>query len=141
MLNITEIKTYIVKAINIFNEYFDGFKVPKIVVVSASRRRAVRNKVLQECGVPYKEDMYGTDGEVIDGPLGRQILFYQSMMKSEHQVCHALWHELGHILFGNEMFNMLNEQLKKDAFWKASAEFVEEFGGLFDKMYHIVYIS
>ena len=24
------------------------------------------------------------------------------MMKSERQVCHALWHECGHIVFGNE---------------------------------------
>lgn len=74
MLNITEIKKYIANAIDIFNEYFDDFEAPKIVVVSASRRQAVRNKALQECGVPHKEDVYGTDGEVIDGPLGKQIL-------------------------------------------------------------------
>lgn len=238
MLNITEIKKHIANAIDIFNEYFDGFEAPKIVVVSASRRQAIRNKVLQECGVPYKEDVYGTDGEVIDGPLGKQILLYQSMMKRERQVCHALWHEFGHIMFGNEkqynidfaidtpmrsgyavlnetiaeyvahyvsggegfgtynpnmylqmafqeegtinpywlsrymaiilgdntvrdefvtagvnyvlpevwtciveMFKMLNEQIKKDVFWKASEDFVEEFGELFDQMYHIVYIS
>jgi len=238
MLTITEIKTYIANAIEIFNEYFEGFEAPKIVVVSASRRQAVRNKVLQECGVPYKEDMYGTDGEVIDGPLGRQILLYQSMMKSERQVYHALWHEFGHILFGNEkqycidfsidtpmrsgyavlnelmaeyiahyvsggegfgiynpnmylqmafqeqgtinpywlsryiaiilgdntvrdefvqagagyvppevwiyivkMFKKLNTQLKKDEFWKASPKFIEDFGKLFDEMFHLVYIG
>ena len=173
-----------------------------------------------------------------DGPLGKQILLYQSMMKSEKQVYHALWHEFGHILFGNEkqynidfavdtpmrsgyailneiiaeyiahyvsggegfgiynpnmylqmafqeegtinpywlsrymaiilgdntvrdefvmagadyvfpevwvcivaMFKMLNEQIKKDVFWKASEDFVEEFGEIFDQMYHIVYIN
>ena len=62
----------------------------------------MRNKVLQECGVGYKEDEYGTDGEVIHGPLGTQVLLYQSMMKFKMRVCHALWHEFGHILFGDE---------------------------------------
>lgn len=31
-----------------------------------------------------------------------QVLVYQSMMKSERQVSHALWHEFGHVLFGDE---------------------------------------
>ena len=102
MLNITEIKTYITKALERFNDVFIGFESPKIVVVSASRRQVVRAKALQECGINYKEDLYGTDAEVIDGPLGKQILLYQSMMKTERQVCHVLWHEFGHIIFGNE---------------------------------------
>lgn len=102
MLNITEIKTYITKALERFNDVFIGFESPKIVVVSASRRQVVRAKALQECGINYKEDLYGTDAEVIDGSLGKQILLYQSMMKTERQVCHALWHEFGHIIFGNE---------------------------------------
>lgn len=102
MLNITEIKTYINKAIERFRKVFTDFEPPKIVVVSVSRRHAVRNRVLRECGLDYKEDLYGTDAEVIDGPLDKQIVIYQSMMKSERQVCHALWHEFGHIVFGNE---------------------------------------
>ena len=102
MLNITEIKTYIKKATERFQKVFTDFEPPKIVVVPASRRQAVRNKVLKECGLDYKEDLYGTDAEVIDGPLDKQIVIYQSMMKSERQVCHALWHEFGHIVFGNE---------------------------------------
>jgi len=102
MLNISEIKTYINKAIERFNEIFPGIEPPKVVVIPASRRQAVRNKVLCTCGLDYKEDLYGTDAEVIDGPLDRQILLYQSMMKCERQVCHALWHEFGHIVFGNE---------------------------------------
>ena len=102
MLNMTEIKTYINKAVGRFEKSFTSFEPPKIVVVPASRRQAVRNKVLRECGLGYKEDLYGTDAEVIDGPLDKQIVLYQSMMKSERQVCHALWHEFGHIVFGNE---------------------------------------
>ena len=102
MLNITEIKTYINKATERFQKVFTDFEPPKIVVVPASRRQAVRNKVLKECGLDYKEDLYGTDAEVIDGPLDKQIVIYQSMMKSERQICHALWHEYGHIVFGNE---------------------------------------
>lgn len=102
MLNITEIKTYINKATERFQKVFTDFEPPKIVVVPASRRQAVRNKVLKECGLDYKEDLYGTDAEVIDGPLDKQIVIYQSMIKSERQVCHALWHEFGHIVFGNE---------------------------------------
>ena len=102
MLKITEIKMYKDKALKRFVGIFTGFKSPKIVVVPASKRQAVRCKVLRECGLEYKEDLYGTDAEVIDGPLDRQILLYQSMMKSEKQIYHAIWHELGHILFGNE---------------------------------------
>ena len=236
MLNITEIKTYITKALERFNDVFIGFESPKIVVVSASRRQVVRAKALQECGINYKEDLYGTDAEVIDGPLGKQILLYQSMMKTERQVCHALWHEFGHIIFGNEkqygidfnvdtpmrsgyavfnefmaeyiayvvtegegfgvynpnmylqmafqergtinpywlsrymaiivgdstvsdefvadgakyvsstvweylaeMFDMIDEQLQKDDFWNVAAEFIEEFGRLYDDVFSVVY--
>ena len=236
MLNISEIKTYISKAVDRFNEVFIGFEPPKIVVVSASRRQAVRARALQECGIDYKEDLYGTDAEVLDGPLEKQILLYQSMMKSERQVRHALWHEFGHIIFGNEkqynidfqedtplrsgyavfnefiaeyiahvvsdgagfgvynpnmylqmafqeegtinpywlsrymaiivgdstvpdkfvadganyvsptvwecladMFDMIDEQLKKDSFWKATPEFIEEFGCLYDDMFSAVF--
>ena len=74
MFNITEIKTYINKAVDRFEKVFIGFELPKIVVVPASRRQAVRNKVLSECGLEYKEDLYGTDAEVIDGPLDKQIV-------------------------------------------------------------------
>ncbi len=102
MLNISEIKTCINKAIERFNEVFPCIEPPKVVVIPASRRQIVRNKVLRDCGLVYKEDLYGTDAEVIDGPLDRQILLYQSMMKCERQVCHALWHEFGHVVFGNE---------------------------------------
>ena len=102
MFNITEIKTSINKAIERFQKVFTDFEPPKIVVIPASKRQAVRNKVLRECGIDYKEDLYGTDAEVIDGRLTQQIVVYQSMMKSERQVCHALWHEFGHIVFGNE---------------------------------------
>ena len=236
MLNITEIKTYITKAIDRFNEVFIGFEPPKIIVVPASRRQAVRARALQECGIDYKEDLYGTDGEVLDGPLGKQILIYQSMMKHEGQVYHALWHEFGHIMFGNEkqygidfaidtpmrsgyavfnefmaeyiahvvsdgegfgiynpnmylqmafqeqgtinpywlsrymaiiigdstvpdefvvdgakyvsatiweylaaMFDMIDEQLKKDDFWKATPEFIKDFGKLYDDMFSAVF--
>ena len=83
MLNITEIKTCINKAIERFRKVFTDFEPPKIVVVPASKRQVVRNKVLRECGLDYKEDLYGTDAEVIDGPLDKQIVIYQSMMKSE----------------------------------------------------------
>ena len=234
--SIAEIKTYINKANELFEKVFIGFKPPKIVVVPASRRQAVRNKVLSECGLEYKEDLYGTDAEVIDGPLDKQIVIYQSMMKSERQVCHALWHEFGHIVFGNEkqygidlaedtsmrsgyavfnefiaeyiahvasdgggfggynpnmylqlafqeegtinpywlsiymaiiagdsnvsdecfaegaeyvkpivwnylteMFRMIDKQLKKDDFWKATPSFIEELGSLYDDMFSAVF--
>lgn len=236
MFNITEIKTYINKAVDRFEKVFIGFELPKIVVVPASRRQAVRNKVLSECGLEYKEDLYGTDAEVIDGPLDKQIVIYQSIMKSERQVCHALWHEFGHIVFGDEkqygidlaedtpmrsgyavfnefiaeyiahvvsdgegfgvynpnmylqlafqeggtinpywlsrymaiiagdsnvsdecvaegaenvkpivwnylteMFKMIDEQLRKDIFWKATLTFIEDFGILYDNMFSVVF--
>ncbi len=234
MLNITEIKKYIAYAIEEFKEEFTDFEVPKVVVVPSSRRQTVRNRALEECGVGYKEDAYGTDAEVINGPLGMQVLVYQSMMKYEQQVYHAIWHEFGHILFGDEkqfgidldvdtplrsgyavfneliaeyvahymtggegfgtynpnmylqmafqdegtiipywlsrymaiimgdnnvrpefvqagagyvhpeiwnyiveMFKMLHVQFKKDEFWKATTEFIEEFGQLFDDMFSL----
>ena len=236
MFNITEIKTYINKAVDRFEKVFIGFELPKIVVVPASRRQAVRNKVFSECGLEYKEDLYGTDAEVIDGPLDKQIVIYQSIMKSERQVCHALWHEFGHIVFGDEkqygidlaedtpmrsgyavfnefiaeyiahvvsdgegfgiynpnmylqlvfqeertinpywlsrymaiiagdsnvsdecvaegaeyvkpvvwnylteMFKMIDEQLRKDIFWKATLTFIEDFGILYDNMFSVVF--
>lgn len=236
MFNITEIKTYINKAVDRFEKVFIGFELPKIVVVPASRRQAVRNKVLSECGLEYKEDLYGTDAEVIDGPLDKQIVIYQSIMKSERQVCHALWHEFGHIVFGDEkqygidlaedtpmrsgyavfnefiaeyiahvvsdgegfgiynpnmylqlvfqeertinpywlsrymaiiagdsnvsdecvaegaenvkpivwnyltdMYRMIDKQLKKDDFWKATPTFIEELGSLYDDMFFAVF--
>ena len=236
MLNITEIKTYINKADERFKEVFTDFEPPKIVVIPASKRQDVRNNVLRECGLDYKEDLYGTDAEVIDGPLGKQIVLYQSMMKSERQVCHALWHEFGHIVFGNEkqyginlaedtpmrsgyavfnefiaeyiahvvsdgegfsvynpnmylqlafqeigtvnpywlsrymativgdskvsdecvaegaeyvksivwsylteMFRMIDKQLKKDDFWKATSSFIEDLGTLYDDMFSVVF--
>ena len=236
MFNITEIKTYINKAVDRFEKVFIGFELPKIVVVPASRRQAVRNKVLSECGLEYKEDLYGTDAEVIDGPLDKQIVIYQSIMKSERQVCHALWHEFGHIVFGDEkqygidlaedtpmrsgyavfnefiaeyiahvvsdgegfgiynpnmylqlvfqeertinpywlsrymaiiagdsnvsdecvaegaeyvkpvvwnylteMFKMIDEQLRKDNFWKATPTFIEDLGILYDNMFSVVF--
>lgn len=236
MLKNAEIRVYKDKAIERFKEVFTGFDPPKIVVVPTSKRQAVRCKVLRECGLDYKEDLYGTDAEVIDGPLGKQILLYQSMMKSEKQVCHAIWHELGHILFGNEkqygidiekdtsmrsgyavfnefiaeyiahvvsdgegfgiynpnmylqlafqeertikpywlsrymaiisgdsnvsdecvsagaeyvkpvvwnylteMFKMIDEQLRKDSFWKATPTFIEELGSLYDNMFSAIF--
>ena len=47
MLKIAEIRVYKDKAIERFNEVFTGFELPKIVVVPASRRQAVRCKVLK----------------------------------------------------------------------------------------------
>lgn len=54
MLNITEIKTCINKAIERFRKVFTDFEPPKIVVVPASKRQVVRNKVLRECGLDYE---------------------------------------------------------------------------------------
>lgn len=66
-----------------FQEVFPDFEPPKIVVISASRREVAREKGLKECGLDYKEDMYGTDAEVINGPLDKQIVLYQSRSKNE----------------------------------------------------------
>ena len=71
MLNITQIKTYINKAIERFNGVFTDFELPQIVVIPVSRRQAIRNKVLRECGLYYKEDLYDIDAEVIDGLLDK----------------------------------------------------------------------
>lgn len=101
MLSMTLIKKCIDDAVNIFSEKFTAFDIPVIKVCPASRRKVVRDKILEECGV-YKEDSYGTEAEVISGPLDTQIVVYQSMIKYEHQVYHAVWHELGHIMFGSE---------------------------------------
>lgn len=57
--------------------------------------------MLHECGVTHKEDTYGIEAEVISGLYATQIIIYQSMMKSRERVYHAVWHELGHIMFGN----------------------------------------
>lgn len=102
MLTITEIKSYISEAITQYQSVYVDADIVPVTVCSASRRRAVRNRVINECGLDYKEDAYGTDAEVIFGPNGKQILIYQSMMKTKQQVFHALWHEFGHLLSGDE---------------------------------------
>lgn len=102
MLKISEIKNIIPAATQKFKEIFPDAFIAPIVVCSSSRRQAVRDRVLAECGAAYKEDMYGTDAEVIFGSLGTQVILYQSMLKTEEQVYHAIWHELGHIRFGTE---------------------------------------
>lgn len=51
MLKITEIKMYKDKALKRFVGIFTGFKSPKIVVVPASKRQAVRCKVLRELSI------------------------------------------------------------------------------------------
>lgn len=101
MLSMTLIKRCIDDAVNIFSNKFTAFNIPTIRVCPASRRKIVRDKILEECGID-KEDSYGTEAEVISGPLNTQIVVYQSMMKYEHQVYHAVWHEIGHIVFGDE---------------------------------------
>ena len=102
MLTITEIKSYISEAITKYQSVYVGADIFPITVCPSSRRQAVRDRVIKECGLDYKEDLYGTDAEVIDGPCGKQILIYQSMMNTKQQVFHALWHELGHLLSGDE---------------------------------------
>lgn len=124
MLSITEIKTHISTAIEQFLENFPNAVVPKIVVCPSSRRQAVRNKVLAECGAS-KEDEYGTSAEVISGPLGTQILVFQSMVKSASQVNHAVWHELGHIMFGDD--KAFNVDLNLDTPLRSGYAVVNEF--------------
>lgn len=101
-MKISEIKTIIPTATEKFRKIFPDVSIPQIVVCSSSRRKAVREKVLAECGVAYKEYIEHTDAEVISGSLGTQIILYQSKMKTEGQLFHAVWHELGHIKFGTE---------------------------------------
>lgn len=86
MLTITEIKSYISEAITQYQSVYVDADIVPVTVCPASRRRAVRNRVINECGLDYKEDAYGTDAEVIFGPNGKQILIYQSMMKTKQQV-------------------------------------------------------
>lgn len=125
MLNIGEIKTHIATALDTFRNIYPNATIPKIVVCSSSRRYITREKVLAECGVSYKEDIYGTDAEVISGALGTQIILYQSMMKNKGQVCHAIWHELGHLMFGSE--EKYNIDLKQDTPFRSGYAVVNEF--------------
>lgn len=124
MLQVSVIKQQIQFAKEIFLKKFPDTEIPPVIVCSASRRTAVRAKVMDECGI-YKEDVYGTDAEVISGPLGTRILVYQSMMKTEKQVCHALWHELGHIVFGQpDEFGVI---LEKDTPLRSGYALINEF--------------
>jgi len=124
MLTITEIKGHIVTALKEFSAKFPNVKLPDVVVIPASRRQAARNKVLRECGT-YKEDYYGTRAEVVVGPLATKILLYQSLAKTENQVKHALWHEFGHLLFGDE--NTFGIDLSVDTPLRSGYAIVNEF--------------
>ncbi len=111
MLNITEIRKYIDVAVGIFLDKYPNVIVPPFVVCPASRRNIVREKVLKDCGLDFKEDDRGTEAEVITGPIATKILVYQSRIKTENMVRHCVWHELGHIVFGDEkQFNIDLEQ-------------------------------
>ncbi len=124
MLTITEIKVHVSTAIESFTAKFPNVELPDGVVIPASRRQAARNKVLHECGT-YKEDYYGTRAEVITGPLATKILLYQSLAKTENQVKHALWHEFGHLLFGDE--NTFGIDLSVDTSLRSGYAIVNEF--------------
>lgn len=125
MLKISEIKEHISTALDLFLETYPDFAIPKIVICSSSRRQAIREKVIAECGLDYKEDIYGTDAEVISGTLDTQIILYQSMMKTKNQVHHAVWHELGHIMFGSE--KQFNIDLSIDSPLRSGYAVINEF--------------
>lgn len=38
-----------------------------------------------------------------------------------------------------EMFRMIDKQLKKDDFWKATPTFIEELGSIYDDMFSVVF--
>lgn len=129
MLKISEIKEYITTAIKLFLEEYPDFSVPEIVVCPSSRRKEARDKIIAECGLESKEDIYGTDAEVIIGKLNTKIILYQSSMKTKQQVYHAVWHELGHLMFGSEkQFDIdLNEDTPMRSGYAVINEFMAEF--------------
>ncbi len=112
MLNITEIEKYIDVAVEMFLQLYPDAIVPQIVVCPASRRNIIRNRTLKECGLEYKDDDRETGAEVISGPLDTKIIIYQARVKTEGMVRHCIWHELGHIIFGDE--KTFNIDLNKD---------------------------
>ena len=79
---------------------------------------------MQECGT-FKEDYYGTRAEVVSGPFATKILLYQSLAKTENQIKHALWHEFGHLLFGDE--NTFGIDLLVDTPLRSGYALVNEF--------------
>lgn len=102
MMTITEIKLYIETAVIKFKDYFPEINIPPIVVCPSAKRKQARDKILQECGLSYKEDSLSTLAEVVSGEKMTKIVLYQARMKSGNIVNHCVWHELGHILFGDE---------------------------------------
>lgn len=114
MLTITVIKKYIEEAVEQFKEYCPAIELPPIVVCPAANRERARAKILNDCGLAYKEDSLSMLGEVISGDKATKIVLYQAKMKTQAIVNHCVWHELGHILCGDwRRFGLTKDDLDK----------------------------
>lgn len=114
MLTITNIKRYIEEAIEQFKEYSPTIEFPPIVVCPSANRANARAKILSDCGLDYKEDSLSMLGEVISGSKATKIVLYQAIMRTQAIVNHCVWHELGHILFGNwSRFGLTKEDMDR----------------------------
>lgn len=100
MLRISEIKEYIDEAVDVFKSVYPMAEIPEFIICSPKRAKSIREQAVRECGAINKEFSTTVEAEVIWGPTGTKILFYQSNFFDKEDVCHVTWHELGHVMFG-----------------------------------------
>lgn len=100
MLKISEIKECLAPAVEMFKTVYPMVEVPEIMACSPERAEKVREQAVQECGAVNEKYNDSLAAEVIWGPMGTKILFYQSKAIDKDDVYHNVWHELGHVMFG-----------------------------------------
>lgn len=75
----------------------------KVHVIGNRNREESRKQVFELYGSAYKEDSETMLGETVDGKNGFAVLVYSEQIQIPEQLCHVIWHELGHII--NKILN------------------------------------
>ena len=102
MMKIFEIECCIPIAVEMFKDKFPDAEIPEITVLKASKITKEREQIYKECGDNGLVECDSLYGEFVHGSLGSRIIIYQNMFDNPFDVLKALWHELGHVLFGSK---------------------------------------
>ena len=100
MMKISEVENCIPLALALFKRKFPDVESPEITVLKDSKITKDRKHIYKECGDNGLVECDNLYGEYVHGPHGNRIIIYQNMFDSPFDVFEAIWHELGHAIFG-----------------------------------------
>lgn len=110
-MTIKECETRIEDIKQRFREYFHiDFDVDVFLLGKASVETK-RTAIFEKCGDELFPFASTTSGETVHGPRGFAVLMYPFNIKYPSEFDHALYHEFGHVLFGQNN-QMLLEKLR-----------------------------